>query len=54
MDLIKAKKEGFESKNLIETKVTTNKNKKKKALAVIGILTGFGHGCLPVEFPFLL
>lgn len=42
MELNKAKKEGYVSKHLIETK-DTNEKKKKKLLAVVGILTGFGR-----------
>lgn len=40
MELEEAKKEGYVSKHLIETKGT---NEKKKLLAVVGILTGFGR-----------
>lgn len=40
MELDKAKKKGFVSTNLIETKGT---NERKKLLAVVGILTGFGR-----------
>lgn len=40
MELEKAKKEGFVSKHLIETKGT---DEKKKLLAVVGIFTGFGR-----------
>lgn len=39
-ELDKAKKEGFVSKHLTETKGT---DEKKKLLAVVGILTGFGR-----------
>ncbi|KAL4565462.1 hypothetical protein LXL04_029558 [Taraxacum kok-saghyz] len=40
MDLNKAKKEGFVSNHVTETKGT---NEKKQVLAVIGIVTGFGR-----------
>lgn len=40
MELEKAKKEGFVSKHLIETKGT---DERKKLLAVVGIFTGFGR-----------